>query len=346
MRAVRLHAIPNDTRLDEIEAPKLTPGGVIVRLTAAAICANDWKAAMTGSSQMKLPALLGHELAGMVEEVSDAERVSGYSHGDRVCIRFASAIYCGHCFYCLRGWHNLCENWLFFEEPAGWVERMYFAARLDERLLPIPDSVSFEAAALVEPLACSLAGVEMADIQPGEEVVILGAGAMGLFNLQLALLGGAARVYVIDTVPMRLNIARQLGAAEVIDFRATDPVAAINDLTGGRGAASVIECSGTLAGAAQAVKMARKRGTVVWFAGLPRPADLTLDANHIHYSGIKLTGSTGSTIRHAHKIINYLSSGRLDVNPIITHRFKLEEAKEALELAARQGESLKIVLES
>jgi L-iditol 2-dehydrogenase len=343
MRAVRLHAIPNDTRVDEIEAPKLTPDSIIVRLEAATVCANDWKAAMQGSSHMKLPTTLGHELAGMVEEVG--ANVRGYAPGDRVCLRFASAIYCGHCFYCLSGWHNLCENWQSFKEPAGWVERMYFGARLDERVLPIPDNVSFEAAALVEPLACSLAGVEMANIQYGEEVVILGAGAMGLFNLQLALLAGAARAYVVDTMPTRLRIAMQLGATEVIDFKATDPVAAVRDLTSGRGAASVIECSGTLEGAGQAMQMARKRGTVVWFAGFPIPADLTLDARHIHYSGIQLTGSSGSTIRHARKIINYLASGRLNVDPIITHRFKLEQAREAIELGASQGESLKIVLE-
>jgi L-iditol 2-dehydrogenase len=343
IRAVRLHAVPNDTRVDMIEDVQLTPDSVIVRLSAATICANDWKAAMHGSSRMELPAPLGHELAGVVEEVG--ENVRGYRVGDRVCIRFAGAIYCGQCFYCLRGMHNLCENWHFFEHPAGWVERMLFDSRLQERLLPLPDNVSFEAAALVEPLACSLVGVELANIPYGEEVAILGAGAMGLFNLQLSLLAGAAKVYVIDTVPSRLSMALQLGAAEVIDFKSVDSVKAIKDLTAGRGVASVIESSGSLQGAYQAIQMARKRGTVVWFAGFPRPADLTLDANLIHYSGINLTGTTGSTIRHAHKIIDYLSSGRLDIEPIITHRFSLEQAKEALDLAATQAESLKIVLE-
>jgi L-iditol 2-dehydrogenase len=343
MRAVRLHAIPNDTRLDELPEPVLAPDGVLVRLTAATVCANDWKAAMNGHSRLKLPTPLGHELAGVVEAVGP--EVAGYRPGDRLAIRFAGAIYCGHCFYCLRAWHNLCEDWHVFPEPAGWVEQMHFNARLDERLLHIPATVSDEAAALIEPLACALAGIEMADVQLGEEVVILGAGAMGLFNLQLALLAGAARVYVVDTVPLRMRMARQLGAAEVIDFRATDPIATIKELTRGRGAASVIECSGTIAGARQAVQLARKRGTVVWFAGLPRPADLTLDANQVHYSGIKITGSTGSTIRHAHKIMDYVSSGRLSIAPVITHRFKLEEAQSALELGAGQGESLKILLE-
>lgn len=342
VRAVRLHGIPNDTRLDIVDVADGNPAAVMVRLTAATICANDWKAAFNGSSRMNLPAPLGHELAGVVTEVG--ETVTGYRPGDRVCIRFAGAIYCGHCFYCLRGIHNLCENWHIFEQPAGWVEQMYFDARLEERLLHIPDHVSFETAALVEPLACALAGVELANIEYGEEVVILGAGPMGLFNLLLAQLAGAARLVVVDTVPSRLKKALELGAAEVIDFKAVDPVVAVKELTKGRGAASVIECSGTLAGAQQAIQMARKRGTVVWFAGFKKPAQLTLDANLIHYSGIQLTGTTGSTIRHAHKIISYLASGRLDVTPLITHRFKFEKAKEALSLAGRQGDALKIVL--
>ncbi|MDX1436324.1 MAG: zinc-binding dehydrogenase [Anaerolineales bacterium] len=343
MRAVRLHGVPNDTHVDMIEAPVLTPDGVIVRLTAATICANDWKAAMKGSSRLELPTPLGHELAGVVEEVGD--NISGYRPGDRVCIRFAGAIYCGHCYYCLRGMNNFCDNWLFFEQPAGWVEYMYFDARLEERLLPIADQVSFEAAALVEPLACALAGIDMADIQLGEDVVILGAGPMGLFNLQLALLAGAGRVFVIETVPSRAEIAERLGAAAVVDFKQQDPVKTVLELTGGSGAASVIECSGTLAGARQSIDMARKRGTVVWFAGFPKPAEIQIDPNRIHYGGINLTGTTGSTIRHAHKILGYLSAGRLDVEPIITHRFNLDRAREALEIAAEQGEALKIVLE-
>lgn len=342
MRAVRLHGIPNDTRVDSIEAPELTSDGVLVRLTAATICANDWKAAMKGSSRMKLPEVLGHELAGVVEEAG--EDVQGYAPGDRVCIRFAGAIYCGHCFYCLRGQHNFCENWIFFDRPAGWVEKMLFRERLEERLLPMSDVVSDEGGALVEPLACALVGVEAADIPYGEEVAILGAGPMGLFCLQLSLLAGASRVIVIDTVPFRLEMAKRLGASDWIDFRAMDPVEAVRALTKGRGAAAVIECSGTLTGAAQSIQMARKLASVVWFAGFPRPAELQIDANLIHYSGINLKGTSGSTIRHAHKILDWLAAGRLDIAPMITHRFQFEEAKHALDLCAGQSEVLKVVL--
>ena len=343
MRAVRLHGLPNDTRVDDIPSPEMNSNSVLVHLSAATICANDWKMAVKGSRGVDLPTTLGHELAGVVDEVGS--NVKGYKPGDRVCIRFAGAIYCGHCFYCLRGLHHLCENWIYYPQPAGWVEKMIFDSRLDERLLPMADQVSFEAGALVEPLACSLAGVEQAQVQYGEEVVILGAGAMGLFCLELSLLAGAARVIVVDTVPGRLKIAQELGAQNVVDFKAGDPVEAVKNLTKGRGAASVIECSGSLAGAAQAVKMARKHGTVVWFAGLPTPADLQLDANLIHYSAINLTGSSGSSIRHSHKILGYLETGRLNYEPIITHHFHFDQAKEALDLAASQSQALKIVLE-
>jgi L-iditol 2-dehydrogenase len=342
MKAVRLHALPNDTRLDELSDPLPGPGKVIARLKAATICANDWKMAFQGSRGIQLPVPLGHELAGVVESVGDG--VKGYQPGDRVCIRFAGAIYCGHCFYCLRGMHHYCENWTMFTEPAGWVELMSFSSRLDERLLHMPDNVNNEEGALVEPLACSLAGVERASIQPGEDVVIIGAGAMGLFTLQLALLAGAGRAIMIDTVPMRLEIARQLGAFKTVDFKATDPIAAVKELTHGRGAASVIECSGSLAGASQAVQMVRKLGTVVYFAGFPRPADIQMDANLIHYGGFNLTGTSGSSIRHSHLVLDYLHAGRLDVTPVITHRYNFENAKQALELAATQSKALKIVM--
>ena len=342
VRAVRLHGIPNDTRVDLIPGPELTPQGVIVRLAAATVCANDWKTAMRGSGRAELPCYLGHELAGVVEAVGD--RIKEYAPGDRVCIRFASAIYCGHCYYCIRGEHNLCEDWQYFNHPAGWVERMYFDERLDERLLHIDEGVSLEAAALVEPLACSLAGIEMARIPYGEEVVILGAGPMGLFCLQLALLAGAADAIVVDTVPSRLEIAKVLGATCLVDFKATDSIAAVKDVTHGRGAASVIECSGSLAGAEQSIQMVRSRGTVVWFAGFPRPSDLHIDANTIHYKGIRLTGTSGSTNRHTHRILAYLRSRRLKVEPIISHRLGFADARQALELAANQRDALKIVL--
>ncbi len=342
-KAVQLHGIPNDTRVDVLDMPVLTPESVIVQLQSATVCANDWKAAMVGSSRLKLPTPLGHELAGVVESVG--EKVSEYAPGDRVCIRFAGAIYCGQCFYCLRGLHNYCENWQFFEEPAGWVEFMRFDQRLSERLLHIEDNVSFEEAALVEPLACALVGVEAANIPYGEDVVIQGAGPMGLLCLQLAILAGAGRAIMIDTVPFRLEMARTLGATYSIDFKAQDPVQSVLDLTNGRGATSVIECSGTLQAAHQSIQFARKRGSVVWFAGFPKPASLEIDANEIHYKGINLTGTSGSTIRHAHKILGFLGSNRLNVEPIITHRFGFDQAKEALELAATQGDVLKIVLE-
>lgn len=342
-KAVQLHGIPNDTRVDILERPSLTPASVIVRLRAATVCANDWKAAMSGSSRLNLPSPLGHELAGEVEAVG--EGVSGYSPGDRVCIRFAGAIYCGSCHYCLRGLHNYCENWHFFEEPAGWVEFMHFDQRLSERLLPIEDTISYEAAALVEPLACALFGIEAANILYGEDVVIQGAGPMGLFCLQFALLAGAGRAIVIDTVPFRLEVARSLGATHTVDFKTQDPVEAVRQLTDGMGASSVIECSGTTLGAAQSIQLARKRGTVVWFAGFPKPSSMEIDPNEIHYQGIQLTGTSGSTIRHAQKVLNLLRNGRLNVDPIITHRFHFEEAKQAIDMAAKQGETLKIVLE-
>lgn len=342
MKAVRLHAIPNDTRVDDLPVPELKPGRVIVRLAAATICANDWKMAFKSSRGMELPAPLGHELAGFVESVGDG--VSAYKPGDRVCVRYAGAIYCGHCFYCLRGLHNYCENWVFFPEPAGWVELMAFDTRLDERVLPMPDNVNFEEGALVEPLACSLAGVEKASLQAGEDVVVLGAGSMGLFVLQLALLGGAGRVLVVDTVPERLKIAKQLGASDVIDFKIVDPIQAVKDLTNGRGAASVIECSGTLKAATQSLQMVRKQGTVVYFAGFPKPGDIQIDANHLHYGAYNLTGTSGSSLRHSQLILNYLSAGRLKVDPVITHRFNFDQARQALEMASSQSQALKIVL--
>ncbi len=342
MRAVRLHGIPNQVQVDEIPRPEISQEGVLVRLQAATICANDWKEAFQGRHSMELPAILGHELGGVVEKVGS--NVSRYQPGDRVCIRFAGAIYCGHCFFCLRGHHNYCENWHFFKDPAGWVELMVFNERIEERLLPISNRVSFTAAALVEPLACSLWGIEKAAIPTGEDLVILGAGPMGLLCTMLADLSGAARIIVIDTVPYRLEKARQLGATEVINFQKTDPVEAVRDLTGGRGAASVLECSGNLDAAVQSLQLARRLGTVVLFSGLPKPALREFDLNYIHYSGINLTGVSGSTIRHAGKIINYIESGRLNPDRIITHRFTFDQAEEALELAASRAQVLKIAL--
>lgn len=342
MRAVRLHGIPNQVQVDDIPVPEISQDGVLVRLKAATICANDWKEAFKGRHNMELPAILGHELGGVVEEVGPQNE--SYTPGDRVCIRFAGAIYCGHCFFCLRGRHNYCENWQFFDSPAGWVELMAFNKRLEERLLPIGDNVSFTAAALVEPLACSLWGLEKAAIPSGEDLVILGAGPMGLLCTMLAKLSAAARIIVVDTVPYRLEKARELGATDVIDFQETDPVEAVLELTQGRGAASVLECSGNTDAAVQSLQMTRRLGTTVLFSGLPKPALREIDLNHIHYSGINLTGVSGSTIRHAQKIINYLESGRLDADQIVTHHFAFDEAGDALDLAASRSRALKIAL--
>lgn len=340
MKAVVFHR-PGDIRFEEVTTPTPGPGEVLVRIGSALTCGTDLKTYRRGHPVMikKTPALFGHEWAGTVEVLG--EGVRHVREGDRVVA--ANSAPCHHCFPCRIGRVNLCEDLELLN--GAYAEYIRVPARIvEQNLLAIPDHLSFAQAALVEPLACALHGVERSGVRLGQSLCIFGAGPMGLFLTQLAKKQGV-RVLMVGKGEFRLRKAAEAGADEILDAgRIKNIVAEVRRLSPeGRGADVTIEATGRPEVWEQAVEVTRKAGTVVLFGGCEPGTSFQVDTRRMHYEELTLFGVFHHTPRHIREALALLNQGVVDTNLLLTHRMALRALPEAFDLLGR-GEAIKVVL--
>ena len=312
-----------DLRLERVAVPQAGPGELVVRVEAALTCGTDLKVYRRGyhAKMLKPPMLFGHELAGIVVETGQG--VSGFHEGDRV-VALNSAP-CDACFFCLHGQQNLCEDLLF--NNGAYAEFIRIPARIVEKnTLLVPDGVPLEHAALTEPLACVMRGLQESGARAGDTMVVVGAGPIGLMFMHVAELAGV-RVIAVVKREDQIAAAKVFGAHNVVQVGAVeDVVAATRALTqGGRGADIVIEAVASSATWEWAVGMVRKGGVVNFFGGPPSGTKVQFDTNRLHYGDITLKASfhhTPATCRAAFELV---TSGRFKCAEYITGRAGLEE---------------------
>ncbi|GAB3462360.1 alcohol dehydrogenase catalytic domain-containing protein [Kineococcus endophyticus] len=338
MRAAIFHG-PGDLRMEDVPDPEPGPGEVLVDVRAAATCGTDLKSYRRGHPKLfpVLPSRFGHEFAGVVRAVGDG--VTGFSPGQRVVA--ANTAPCGHCWACTRGRLSLCENLEFLN--GAFAEQVVIPAAIVARnTYVMPDSLSFEAAAPLEPLATVVHGIDESGISLGDTVVVHGAGPIGLMFTRLATLRGAS-VVSVDQTPWRLEQARAAGAVETIDLSdLPDPdsrVAAIKARTpGGRGADVSIEAVGLPAVWEQAVRTLRPGGTAVLFGGTPKGAPFSVDSSAMHYEEYTLKGVFHHTPDYVRTAVELLSTGKVDGTMLVTEVRPLEALVDSLEdMAAGRG---------
>jgi L-iditol 2-dehydrogenase len=294
MLAAVLHG-KEDLRMERIAIPHAAPGEVVVRVGAALTCGTDLKVYRRGYHAMMLkpPIVFGHELAGTVVEVGHSvdlgPGVTKFALGDRILPMNSAP--CDACFFCLHNQQNLCADLLF--NNGAYAEYMRIPARIVEKnTFAVPDALPFEHAALTEPLACVVHGLNQTNPQPEDTLAVLGAGPIGLMFIHVASLRGL-RVIALVKRDDQVAAARLFGAAEVVQLAPdTDPVAELRALTTeSRGADIVIEAVATPATWEQAVAIVRKGGTVNFFGGPPSGTVVGLDTNRLHYGDITLKAS-------------------------------------------------------
>jgi L-iditol 2-dehydrogenase len=312
-----------DLRLERVAVPLAGPGELVVRVGAALTCGTDLKVYRRGYHAMMLkpPMPFGHELAGVVEEVGAG--VSGFREGDRV-VALNSAP-CDICFFCTHGQQNLCEDLLF--NNGAYAEFIRIPARIVEKnTLLVPDGVLLEHAALTEPLACVVRGLEESGARAGDTMVVIGAGPIGLMFMHVAEL---ADVHVIAVVKREDQIAaaKLFGASSVVRVGAVeDVVAATRALTPeGRGADIVIEAVANPETWEWGVDMVRKGGVVNFFGGPPSGTKVQLDTNRLHYGDITLKASFHHTPASCRTALGLVTSGRFKCADYITGRAGLQE---------------------
>jgi len=330
-----------DLKIEDVPKPKVDAGEVLVKVKAATTCGTDLKIFQRGYVEkvIKLPTIFGHEWAGEVADVS--EGLEWPMRGMRV--RAGNSVPCLHCTMCQRGKYNLCENmiWLW----GAYAEYIKVPARMVlVNMQEIPSHVSFEEAAITEPLACVLHGVEEAEVKLGDSVAIIGAGPIGLLHLLTVKKIGAEKTIVIDLVKERLDFAEKLGADETVNAGKTDVIETVRRLTSGYGADVVIEAIGLPATWEQALKLVRKGGTVLEFGGCPPGTEIKLNAEMLHYGEVTVMGAFHTTPLHFKKALNLISSRTVDVKPLITRKMRLEEIREAFEILTTSKSEIKIAI--
>jgi len=295
-----------DLRIEAVPVPDIGPGDVLVRVKTALTCGTDVKVFQRGYHARMIvpPALFGHELAGDI--VAVGEDVRDFHLGQRVVA--ANSAPCGRCFYCRRDNENLCEDLLF--NNGAYAEFIRIPARIVERnLYEIPAHVDYQDAALIEPLACVLRGLDETRIRPGDNIAILGLGPIGLMFVRLARVYGA-RVIAIGRRPSQLERAAAMGADELlIASDGADLTKKVKNLTEGYGADAVIEAVGLPETWETAVRLLRRGGTVNFFGGCPNNSQITLDTALMHYSEITCTASFHHTPKHIQKALEIVSRG-------------------------------------
>jgi len=335
MKAARLYGV-RDLRVEEVPDPEPGPGEALIQIHACGVCPSDLRSYLAprpGTGAMSLPRTPGHEWAGVVVAVgpsSGDEAEPTINVGERVVADWRQV--CGKCYQCRRGVFNYCEN-LQHAVRGGFAG--YGAAPFSQ-LRVIPDNVSFEEASFSEPLACVIQAHGYTEINLGDDVVIVGAGPIGLLHLQIARNRGA-RVIVSDPIATRLEKAKEMGAHDVVDASASDPVAQVKALTNGRGANAVIVAVGGAVPISQGLDMAAINGWVNAFAGTYPSAEMPVDPNLIHYRQIRFTGSHDFTPHHFTTALKLIEHGIVRVAPLISHRFQLDDIREGFETTATRA---------
>jgi L-iditol 2-dehydrogenase len=318
---------PGKLELREIPTPQPGPDELLVRIRAGLTCGTDVKTFRRGHPVIKPPTLFGHEYAGDI--VAVGSNVRGFETGMRVVAHNSAP--CGTCFWCKHRQTNMCEQPVYnFGAFAEYIIVPGPIARLNT--YELPDHLSYAEAAIMEPLSTVVHGQSVVDIQPGETVAIIGAGGpIGLMHLQLALKRGASQVIAVDLKEPRLAVASQLGATTIINPEKNDPVAAIHDLTEGRGVDVAIESAGSPVTWLTALRSARKGGRVLWFGGLPTGTEIDLDTHIVHYGELSLYGVYHCTIQDVYHAYQLIVSGVVDARTLISGKMPLEKVEDALE---------------
>lgn len=324
----------------DLPTPHAGPGELVLRNQVCGVCGTDVHIyhGEPGSADVNPPVVLGHEYSGEVVEVG--EGVTGFAVSDHVTVD--PNIYCGHCAYCQNGKKQLCPSMeaIGVTRDGGFAQYSRIPASQAFKLEP---TVPWEAAAMAEPLACCLHGIDLAAIQVGDKVCVVGGGAIGLLMVQLAKLSGASQIVLSEPNEKRRQVGLQLGANAPIDPTRPDAQEAFAQVLDG-GANVVIECVGNVPAVKSAFQFAGKGATVLLFSVPKVDATFDLPLFDVYKKELTIKGSFVNPDTHA-RAVALINSGKVDFDPIITHRFTLDQLPEAIAMQMSDA-SIKVVVEA
>jgi len=331
-----------DVRIEQVGIPEMGDQDVLLKVKVALTCGTDAKVYHRGYHARMIvpPSIFGHELAGEIAAVGPG--VTGFEPGMRVVA--ANSAPCGSCFYCKGHQENLCEQLMFIN--GAYAQYIAIPGQIvSQNLLPIPDHVSYRDAALVEPLACVLHGLEETRVQRGDTVAVVGSGPIGLMFIAMAKLRGA-RVIAVGRRSNRLDAARRMGADVVIDAAAVDDVveAVRAETDEQRGADRVVEAVGQPYSWEQAIRMSRPGGVINAFGGCPSKTQIHLDTGLIHYSELTIKGTFHHKPKFIKLALRLIADRAIDVGTLVTAEAPLAQLPRVLDAMLGKNGAMKTAI--
>jgi L-iditol 2-dehydrogenase len=328
-----------DVRIEEMEIPRIGPDELLVKVWASGICGSD---VLEWYRLAKAPLVLGHEIAGEILQVGAS--VQGWKQGDRVFV--SHHVPCNMCRYCASGHQSVCDTLARTNfDPGGFAEYLRVPAiNVRNGVYALPDSMSYEEAVFIEPLACVFRGQHHAGWIPGRRVLVIGSGIAGIMHVMLAKASGASRVVAVDINPKRLEAAIKFGADCAL-VAGTDLIDRYKEVNEGRLAELVIVCTGAVPALQQAFHAVDRGGTILFFAPTDPGASVELPFNDLWRQEVTMTSSYAGSPRDILAAIELIASKRIGVEEMITHRLPLEKTAEGFRLVAEATDSMKVVIE-
>lgn len=322
----------HDIRVQESPLPVLTEDNLIVKVHACAICGTDLKIFSVGNPRCTPPRIIGHEFVGTI--VQSGNKVKGFTAGDRITL--ATTVACNKCDICALGLQNMCPNAkpISYDFDGGFAEFVAIPkeAILGGNVIKVPDTVPDDFAALAEPVSCAINAQELAKVDKGDTVLIVGGGPLGAIQAKVAAVHGASKVMISQRSEPRLSLLKKLEGVIVIDGN-QNISEIVKKETKGLGVDVVIVCAPGKKPQEDSIHYARKGGTISLFASLPKgDSAITFDSRVIHYNELRITGASDSRPIHVKKAIDLMAERKLDLSNIITHKVKLTDFHEGLSL--------------
>lgn len=344
MKAIRLYG-KQDLRLEEVPVPVISDDEILIKVKSAALCGTDIRMYKNGAAgiNQEHPRIIGHEVSGIIEEAG--KNVKGYHKGMRIAA--APNMGCGTCDSCVSGNTHLCADYraLGINLDGGFAEYMKIpqSAILQGNLKELEEHLSFEEAAIVEPLSCVYNGQEQIRIRPGDKVLIIGSGPIGIMHGMLAKMQGAAAVIMNDLSAERLEYCKKVEPFfHTMDN--ADLTGNIMYLTKNKGVDVCIVACPSPDAQTQAVELVGLFGRVLLFGGLPKDRELVpMNSNLIHYKQISIHGSTRASLSQYRKVLDFAASGIMDLKKLITNTYSVHQYQEAFAAASR-AEGLKHII--
>lgn len=347
MKAAVYYGI-EDMRIEEVEKPVCGEKEILIRVCYCAICGTDVRIYFHGHKKVNPPAIIGHEITGIVEEIGESISWDEIKVGDKVSV--VTSIGCGKCKMCKKGYYNLCPDTkaIGYYYQGGFAEYLLIPEPAVEQkaIVKLPDNLSLYEGALIEPLSCCINGQSYLNIEKGETVVIYGGGPVGLMHANLANASGAEKVIVVDPDYERLEkFGKQFEYLILWDGKKVNVKEEIKKLTDGYGADVVITACPAKQAQMEGIEILGSKGRISLFGGLPKDNSIIqIDANLIHYKELSVFGAFASNKKDYVKAANLLSEGKIESKKFISKILPLEKINEGINMI-RNGEVLKVVLE-